>query len=138
MRWLAVISGFVLIGVLALAAHIYFVTRPRVDGHSRGMARIDLHQKLGRVEADTITAWLSRQKGVDHVLVNPGTAIVVFTYLPATAKPGMIIKAFRDSLPFARAERYLPSPAEVRKGCPMTATPVTNGIYQFLKRLFQL
>jgi hypothetical protein len=100
------------------------------------MARIDLHQKIGRTEADGITAWLSRQKGVDHVLVNPGTAIAVFTYSPMTANPGMIIKAFRDSLPYSKAERYLPASAEVRRGCPMTAMPVTNGIYQFLKHLF--
>jgi hypothetical protein len=136
MRWVAVISGVLLLGVAALAVHVYVVTRPRVDGHSRGMARIDLHQKIGRTEADGITAWLSRQKGVDHVLVNPGTAIAVFTYSPMTANPGMIIKAFRDSLPYGKAERYLPAAAEVRRGCPMTAMPVTNGIYQFLKHLF--
>jgi len=136
MRWVAVISGVLLLGVAALAVHVYVVTRPRVDGHSRGMARIDLHQKIGRTEADGITAWLSRQKGVDHVLVNPGTAIAVFTYSPMTANPGMIIKAFRDSLPYSKAERYLPAAAEVRRGCPMTAMPVTNGIYQFLKHLF--
>jgi hypothetical protein len=124
------------LGVLVLAVHIYVVTRPRADAHSRGMARIDLHQKIGKADADRIAAWLSRQKGVDHVLVNPGTAIAVFTYWPMKANPGLIIGAFRDSLPYSRAERYLPSAAEVKKGCPMTAMPVTNKIYEFLKRLF--
>jgi hypothetical protein len=52
------------------------------------------------------------------------------------ANPGLIIRAFRDSLPYSRSQRYLPTAAEVKKGCPMTATPVTNKIYEFLKHLF--
>jgi hypothetical protein len=136
MRWLAIISGVVVLGVLALGVHIYVVTRPHADGHSRGMARIDLHQKIGGADCNRITAWLSRQKGVDHVLVNPGSAIAVFTYTPMTANPAAIVKSFRDSLPYHRAERYLPAAAEVRRGCPMTAMPVTNAMYTFLKRLF--
>lgn len=124
------------LGVVVLAVHIYVVTRPRVDAHSRGMARIDLHQKIDRADADRITAWLSRQRGVDHVLVNPGTAIAVFTYWPAKANPGLIVRAFRDSLPYCGAERYMPTAAEVQRGCPMTATRVTNKIYTFLKQLF--
>jgi hypothetical protein len=73
---------------------------------------------------------------VDHVLVNRGTAITVFTYWPTKANPGLIIRAFRDSLSYSRAERYLPTAGEVKKGCPMTAMPVTNKIYEFLKHLF--
>jgi hypothetical protein len=30
----------------------------------------------------------------------------------------------------------LPAAAEVKRGCPMAETPVTNGIYEFIKRLF--
>jgi hypothetical protein len=122
--------------VAALALHIYVETRTRVDAHSRAMARIDLHQRIERADADRITAWLSRQKGVDHVLVNPGSAIAVFTYWPARANPRLIIRAFKDSLPYGRAERYLPTAAEVQKGCPMTTMPATNKIYKFLKHLF--
>jgi hypothetical protein len=124
------------LGVVALAAHIYVVTHGRADAHSRGMARIDLHQKIGRADANKIAVWLSQRKGVDHVLVNPGTEIAVFTYWPAKANPGLIIRAFRDSLPYNRAERYMPTAADIQKGCPMTATPVTNKIYEFLKHLF--
>jgi hypothetical protein len=124
------------LGMIVLAVHIYVVTRPVANGHSRGVARIDLHQKIGQPDADRIAAWLSRQKGVDHVLVNRGTAIAVFTYWPTKANPGLIVRTFRDSLPYSRAERYLPTAAEVKKGCPMTATPVTNRIYEFLTHLF--
>ncbi|HTR29273.1 MAG TPA: hypothetical protein VMH27_08380 [Puia sp.] len=122
--------------VIAIGLHIYVVTRPRADGHSRGMARIDLHQTIGRDDAQRISGWLSRQKGVDHVMVNPGAAIAVFTYRPAAANPGLIVRAFRDSLRYDRAVRYMPSVEEVRKGCPMTTSPVTNKIYVFLKGLF--
>jgi hypothetical protein len=124
------------LSVMVLAVHIYAVTRPRIDGHSRGMVRIDLHQRIGREDADRITAWLSRQTGVDHVMVNPGSAIAVFTYRPMAANPGLIVRDFRDSLPYGRAQRYLPSAGEVRKGCPMTMSPVTNKIYTFLKDIF--
>jgi hypothetical protein len=136
MKIVWVILAVLGLGVLALAVHIYVVTRPRADAHSRGMARIDLHQKIERADADRIKAWLSRQEGVDHVLVNPATGIAVFTYSPIKANPGLIVRVFRDSLSYSRAQRYLPTAAEVKKGCPMTATPVTNKIYEFLKHLF--
>ncbi|HUB62528.1 MAG TPA: hypothetical protein VL978_17560 [Puia sp.] len=124
------------LGAAVLGVHIYVVTRPRADAHSRGMVRIDLHQKIERADADRIAAWLSRQRGVDHVLVNPRTAIAVFTYWPAKANPGLIVRGFRDSLPYSHAKRYLPAAAEVSGGCPMTAMPATNRIYEFLKHLF--
>jgi hypothetical protein len=123
--------------LLVLAVHVYVVTRPpRADRHSRGMARIDLHQRIDRSDADRIRRWLSVQRGVDHVLVNPGSGIAVFTYSPGLADPGAIVRMFRDSLPYSRAVRYLPAAAEMKRGCPMTETPVTNGIYEFFKRLF--
>ena len=132
--WMFLFSGA--LAALVLGAHIYAVTRPHADGHSRGMARIDLHQKIGQAEADRITAWLSRQRGVDHVLVSQRSAIAVFTYWPGKANPALIAMTMKDSLPYPRADRYLPAASEVRAGCPMTATRVTNSIYEFLKRLF--
>lgn len=136
MRLAMIILAVAGAGALALAVHIYMVTHPRVAEHSRGMVRIDLHQKIGQTDVDRITSWLSQQDGVDHVLVSEGSAIAVFTYLPAIANPSRIVAAFRDSLPYPHADRYLPSAAETRAGCPMTATKVTNSIYEFLKRLF--
>jgi hypothetical protein len=136
MRGLMIILVVLGLSVAALGIHIYVVTRPRVDGHSRGMVRIDLHQRLDQGDADRIAGWLRRQRGVDHVLVNRGTAIAVFTYLPGAANPGLIMRSFRDSLPYSRAERYLPGALEVSKGCPMRAAPVTNSIYEFFKHIF--
>jgi hypothetical protein len=136
MRGLMIILLILGLGVMALGIHIYMVTRPRADGHSRGMVRIDLHQRIDQGDADRIAGWLRRQRGVDHVLVNRGTAIAVFTYWPGTANPGLIMRAFRDSLPYSRAERYLPGAAEVSKGCPLRAAPVTNKVYEFFKQIF--
>jgi hypothetical protein len=136
MKVIRIISVVLVPGVVLLAVHIFLVTRPKADGHSRGMARIDLHQRIGQADADRIAGWLRRQPGVDRVLVNHGTAIAVFTYRPGAADPGKIVRGVRDSLSFARAERYLPTTAEIRSGCPMRATPVTNKIYEFLHQLF--
>lgn len=129
------ILGVVAAGLIALAIHIYVVTRHSASGSSRGMARIDLHQRISQEDADRITAWLSRQKGVDHVLVSTRSAIAVFTYLPQAADAGRIVSVFLDSMPYPGARRYLPSATALRRSCPMTATPVTNRIYEFLKRV---
>jgi YD repeat-containing protein len=130
------ISAVVVLLALLLAVHIYVVTRPRADGRTRAMARIDLHQSISKTDADSITAWLYRQKGVDRVLVNPKSAIAVFVFSPVMTNANAIVRAFKASLPYSRAERYLPAGAQLKRGCPMTATPVTNKIYQFLKQLF--
>lgn len=121
---------------LALAIHIRAVSRPRASGQSRGMARIDLHQTVGPADARKIVAWLYTRKGVDHALVNPQSATAVFTYFPTVADPGRIAAALRDSLRYPHAVRYLPTAAALQRSCPMTATPVTDRIYTFLKRIF--
>jgi hypothetical protein len=136
MGFVRTILVIVALGLVVLAVHIYVVTRHRVDPGSRGMARIDLHQPIDKADADRITAWLYRQKGVDHVLVSTRSAIAVFTYLPRTADAGRIVSILRDSLSFPAAKRYLPSAKERALSCPMTATPATNRIYEFLKRIF--
>ncbi|HXD79731.1 MAG TPA: hypothetical protein VN616_18070 [Puia sp.] len=136
MKIAATILAIVVTAVLALAIHICAVTRPQAAGRSRGMARIDLHQTVSPAEARKIVAWLYTRKGVDHALVNPRSATAVFTYLPAIADPGRIADVLRDSLSYPHAVRYLPTAAAIRRSCPMTATPVTNRIYTFLKRIF--
>jgi hypothetical protein len=73
---------------------------------------------------------------VDRVLVNPKSAIAVFTFAPVVVNANEIMRSFKANLPYSRAERYQPTEAQVKRGCPMTAAPVTNKIYQFLKQLF--
>jgi hypothetical protein len=110
---------FILIAALAvLAVHIYVVTRPHVDADTRVMARIDIHQPLTREQADGLTGWLYRQQGVDHVLCNAATSIVVFTYAPLRANADEIAGRFNTALNFPHAVRYVPTEKELRGSCP--------------------
>jgi hypothetical protein len=104
--------------VIVLCIHIYRVTRPKApDPGTRIMARIDIKQPVTEEDAGKITAWLYRQKGVDHVLVNPQTAIAVFTFAPVKNSADQIARDFKSSLPY-KAERYLPTEAAMKSGCP--------------------
>jgi len=91
---LSVLSVVVLLAAI-LAVHIYVVTRPTVDASTRIMARIDIRQEIGLADADKITAWLYRQKGVDHVLVNPQSDIVIFTFAPLQNSADRIVQDFK-------------------------------------------
>ena len=122
--------------VIVLAVHIYIVTRPKApDANTRIMARIDVRQPLTNDDAARITAWLYRQKGVDHVLVNPATSIVVFTFFPIKTSAGEIVGHFKSDLPY-KADRYMPSESEMSSGCPVASTSLTYKVYSFLKRTF--
>jgi hypothetical protein len=114
------ISVVVVMLAFALAVHVYMVKRPRVaDARSLVMARIDLHQPIGRTDADSISAWLYRQKGVSHVVVNSQRAIALFTFMPAKNNANGIVRAFKASLPYGKAERYQPSAEMMNSGCPV-------------------
>jgi hypothetical protein len=107
--------------VLVLSVHIYFVTRPKSpDEHTRIMARIDIRQDINEDDAGKITAWLYQQKGIDHVLVNPRSAIVIFTFFPVKATANQIVKDFKLNFPY-KADRFVPSAADLQGGCPYSA-----------------
>src|ERR1700759_1189401 len=94
--------------VVVLAVHIYIVTRPpHVDAGTRVMARIDVKQDMNAQDAQKISDWLYRQKGVEHVLVNPESHIAVFTFAPVLNSADKIVQEFRAALPY-KAERFLP------------------------------
>ena len=129
--------GVFFLFVTVLATHIYFVTRPKAPGaNTRIMARIDLRQPIDRQRADKITTWLYQQKGVDHVMINPKTEIVVFTFFPVKANANAIVKDFRSSLNYSNATRYIPTEEELKSGCPVASTSFSYKIYNSLKNLF--
>jgi hypothetical protein len=137
-RWKKIALGSlaVFIGlVVILAVHIYWVTRPHIDLTTRIMARIDLHQPISQKDVDKITVWLYRQKGVDHVLVNPGSQIALFTFAPVKNDGNRIVQDFRTSTPYNRAVRYLPVVDADAGGCPVASTSFTYKIYAFMKRV---
>ena len=131
---LSVLSVVVLLAAI-LAVHIYVVTRPTVDASTRIMARIDIRQEIGLADADKITAWLYRQKGVDHVLVNPQSDIVIFTFAPLQNSADRIVQDFKAVLPY-KAERYLPTQDEMKGGCPVASASLTYKAYSFIKHIF--
>jgi len=105
--------------VILLAAHIYIVTRPKpIDANTRAMARIDILQPITQADADKITGWLYRQKGVDHVLVNPQSNIAVFTFFPVRTTANQVVSALKAQLPY-KAQRFLPSGKALKSGCPV-------------------
>ena len=110
--------SFLLLGSTVLAIHLWWVMKPHIDANSRIMARIDLKHPIGKADAAMITAWLYRQKGVDHVLVNPQTGIAIFTFAPGQNEGDQIAAAFVRDLPYKEAKRYLPGAAEMRGSCP--------------------
>jgi hypothetical protein len=63
-----------------LVVHIYLVYRPAPDAFTRIMARIDIKQPISHQEANNIAGWMYKQKGVDHVVVNPESNTVIFTF----------------------------------------------------------
>jgi len=114
---LGLLSVF-LAAVVVLAVHIWWVTRPHIDASTRVLARIDIRQPMDKADADRITSWLYRQKGVDHVLVNPQTAIAVFSFAPVQNDGNRIAAGLSKELPYKQARRVLSAASEMRGSCP--------------------
>ncbi len=122
--------------ILVLAVHIYIVTRPKAPtAYTRAMARIDIKQPINAEDGSKITAWLYQQKGIDHVLVNPKTDIVIFSYFPIQTNADRIVTAFKATFPFP-AQRYVPTEAEMQSGCPVASTSMTYKLYNYFKTHF--
>jgi hypothetical protein len=121
---------------LVLCIHIYLVTRPKApSANSVAMARIDIKQPINQSDAAKITGWLYTQPGVDHVLCNPTTDIVVFTFKPAQTNANAIVQNFKTALNY-KAERFMPSEEEMKNGCPVMANnSLTGKVYSFFKNI---
>lgn len=136
MKKILIWSGSVLgILTLVLAIHIYLVTRPKApDAFTRIMARIDIKKSINSKDAADITTWMYQQQGIDRVLCNPGSGILVYTYAPVKTNQERLFSSFRShfSLP---AERIIPTEAELQTGCPVKPSSVSYKIYAFLKKI---
>jgi hypothetical protein len=121
--------------VMVLALHIYLVYRPKApDAYSKIMARIDIKQQLTQNDANKIAAWMYHQKGIDHVLVNPQTNIVVFTFFPIKTTGNQIVDHFKAAFPY-KADRFMPSAADLKNGCPAAASSFTYKIYKAISQI---
>jgi hypothetical protein len=122
--------------VAVLIIHIYWVTRPKSsDSSTIAMARIDIKEPISTKDCQQITTWLYQQKGIDHVLVNPSTQIAIFTYFPIKTKADIVVSNFKKSLPF-KAERFVPTEAQMKSGCPINTNSPTYIVSKYLNQLF--
>ncbi len=133
---IAVYSASVLgLLVLILCVHIYLVTRPKApDASTRIMARIDIKKQISQTDAEKITAWMYQQKGIDHVLVNPESDILVFTYSPLQTNANKVLADLKAGLQIP-AERVVPTEAEMKSGCPVAPTSFSYKAYSFIKKI---
>jgi hypothetical protein len=126
--WTLSISFFL---VIATAFHIWWVYHPRVGPYTKVMARIDIKEPISTADAGKISAWLYHQKGVDHVLVNPETRIVVFTFFPSKASGNDIVNNFKAQLHYP-AQRFLPTQTQLASSCPVAGSSFYYKVYKFI------
>ncbi|TDW96851.1 hypothetical protein [Dinghuibacter silviterrae] len=123
--------------LLALALHIYLALKPvKVTPGLREMARIDVRQPMSAKDAKTVTTWLYKEKGIDHVLVNPQTQKVIFTYFPYQTSAQQITRDFKAALPY-NADRFMPTEDQMASaGCPVAAVNFGLQVKRFFTHLF--
>ncbi|QEC69683.1 hypothetical protein FRZ67_21145 [Panacibacter ginsenosidivorans] len=134
MLWISLSTILLLASVLAI--HIYMVMKPKAPtANTKIMARFDFKQPIDKTDANTVTAWLYNQKGVDHVLCNEKSGTAVFTFYPIKANADDILNSMRSTLHY-NAVRYMPSKEELQSGCPVAAGSFTSKIYNSVTNLF--
>ena len=120
--------------LLVLAVHIYYAYRPHADAYTKVMARIDIKQPITQADANQITSFMAHEKGIDHVLVNPQTSIVIFTFFPLQNSGNRIVSDFKTHFP-CQADRFVPSAANLKSSCPMAASSYTYKVYKFIANI---
>ncbi len=126
--------GTIMFLLLVLAVHIYFVYRPSADAYTKVMARIDIKQPITLEDANQITSFMAHEKGIDHVLVNPQTSIVIFTFFPLKNTGNAIVNDFKAHFPY-KADRFLPDAESLKHSCPMAASSYTYKVYKFIANI---
>ena len=130
-------GGVLLLLVAVLAVHVYLALRPKhVTPGLREMARIDVHQPMTSTDVSTITAWLYKEKGVDHVMITPTNGRVIFTYFPYQNSAQQITKDFKAMLPY-NADQFMPTEEQMESGgCPVAAVNFSLKVQRFFKHIF--
>lgn len=127
-------GGTTLLLAVALVVHIVMVTRPKADASTVAMARIDFKQDMSQQDADKVTAWLSHQPGVDHVLFNAQTETAVFSFYPVRASADQIAADLRSQLHY-NGVRYMPDQKALKGGCPVSDHSLSYKIYSTIKNI---
>lgn len=128
-----ILTGAVmLLAAAALPIHIYWVSRPHADEHTIAMARIDFKQDITTQDAGKITAWLSQQPGVEHVVCNPACETAVFTFYPVRVSATKLVADLSTDLHY-KAQRFVPSAEDMKRGCPVNAGSLSHQVVTYIK-----
>ena len=121
--------------VVVLGIHIYIVTKPKADAKTVAMARIDIKQPIDESQAGSIENWVAKQSGVDHVVLNRQTDILVFTFYPVKASADKIAANLRTTFGI-NAERFVPTEDQLKSSCPAMGSGFTAKLYYFFTHIF--
>jgi len=137
LKKIALASIFVLLGMLLLLCiHLYIVTRPKSpDINTRVMARIDFTDSLSNKQSAAVTEWLYKQQGIDHVLYNPISHILVFTFSPLYNDANRITASMQQTFSTYKLTRVMPTDAEMAVGCPVASNEISAKVIHFFKSL---
>ena len=120
--------------IVVLAVHIWWAYHPKVDGSTKVMARIDITKPISTSDAAKISSWFYEQKAVDHVLVNPNTGIVIFTFYPIKSSGNEIVKNFKSRLHYD-AYRFMPTQKDLARSCPVAGSSFYYKVYKIIDRI---
>jgi hypothetical protein len=118
--------------VMILGIHIYMVTKPKADAKTVAMARIDIKQHIEEDDASAIEKWLSEQEGVQRVVLNRETNMIVFTFYPVKVSADQLAENLKYIFGID-ATRYKPSAEQMASGCPAMSGTFTGKVFSFLK-----
>jgi hypothetical protein len=74
------------------------------------------------------------QKGVDHVLVNPQSSIVIFTFFPVKTSGNLVVDNFKANFHY-KADRFMPTAEQLKGSCPMAASSFTYQVYKLVSKI---
>ena len=131
---IGVLSTLLLLTIV-LGIHIYVVTRPHIDAKTVAMARIDIKQNIAETDAGAIEKWVSEQQGVDHVVLNRQTNILIFTFYPIKVNASQLAENLKSTF-HINAERFMPSQEQMASGCPAMSGSITGKAVTIFKYLF--
>ena len=131
---IGVLSTLLLLTIV-LGIHIYVVTRPHIDAKTVAMARIDIKQNIAETDAGAIEKWVSEQQGVDHVVLNRQTNILIFTFYPIKVNASQLAENLKSTF-HINAERFMPTQEQASSGCPAISGSFTGKVVTIFKYLF--
>jgi len=135
-RGIWVAGGIFVVLAIALAAHIYVVTKPADVHHNNWqLARIDIQQPAEPASMNEAIAMVKSEPGVKHAFLNKKDGIIVYGYEPGTLEPDAILTQV-NGLPL-EARAFEVSAEAAASGCPVIdKSSMTYRFSTFLKNLF--